>query len=113
IFRQGRVPGASSFIYPSDNYLPLSVVPCRGRGGSAIERITMSISNRNFFQSLTRYWGNQFAGAVPTIYPGMQDDATEYNRWVELQVPIFRELAGSSSDLQRHRFYLDVHCFSR
>lgn len=68
---------------------------------------------RNLVQSFSAFWDDQFAGDCPTIFPGMQVDASDWDCWVELQTPVIREVQRSQVGLQMVRFFVDVHCFVR
>lgn len=65
----------------------------------------------NLVQSLTSYWRDFFPGSCPTIYPGMQRDATGWQAWVEWNLPFFQEEISRDAGFQRLSFTLDVHCF--
>ncbi|MBL4884418.1 MAG: hypothetical protein JKY95_07775 [Planctomycetaceae bacterium] len=67
----------------------------------------------NLVSSFTSYWRDTFPTTWSTIYPGMQDDATQYQAWVELDFPWVTDRKRRTSGLQFLEMGLDVHCFSR
>lgn len=73
--------------------------------------LSTELQTTNLMQSLTCYWRDSFPGSCPTIYPGMQQDATRWQTWIEWNLPFFQEEVSRDSGFQRLSFTLDVHCF--
>jgi len=72
------------------------------------------IETDNLTRSLFRYWGEVFPTTWPTIYPGTQQDASDWPAWVELSLPVLEQLPRRRHQgLACSRFTLDVHCFAR
>ena len=69
--------------------------------------------HENLVSSIVSYWRDTFATTWPTIYPGMQDDASKFEAWVEIDFPWVRDRKRRTSGLCFLSFGLDVHCFSR
>ena len=69
--------------------------------------------HEDLVRSLTTYWRDTFSATWPTVYPGMQDDVTLQQAWVELDLPWMTDRKARLSGLQFLDFGLDVHCFSR
>ena len=69
--------------------------------------------HEDLIRSLTAYWDDSFSTTWPTVYPGMQDDFSSQQAWVELDIPWINDRQVRNSGLQFLDFALDVHCFSR
>ena len=69
--------------------------------------------HEDLVRSLTAYWRDTFSATWPTVYPGMQEDVTREQAWVELDLPLITDRQARRSGLRFLEFSLDVHCFSR
>lgn len=69
--------------------------------------------HKDLVRSLTSYWRDTFSTTWPTIYPGMQDDVSQLEAWVEIDFPWVRDRRGRTSGLRFLEFGFDGHCFSR
>ena len=71
------------------------------------------IETNNLLRSLYRFWGETFPTTWPTIYPGVQAEASEWSTWVELAVPVWEPQPRRQTGMALSRFRLEVHCFCR
>ncbi len=69
--------------------------------------------HENLIRSFTAYWRDTFSATWPTIYPGMQDDVSRLEAWVEIDFPWMRDRRGRTSGLRFLELGLDLHSFSR
>ncbi len=70
------------------------------------------LENGHLVVSVTNHWREQFPEDCRVIEPGLQQDASRWDCWVELTFPWVREHPGRQGGLQTLEVLADTHCFA-